>query len=276
MELYRKTSYQIARRLTRNYSTSFSLAVRILPNWQRQHIYAIYALARVSDEIVDTYDGPDEQQLLDQLEAEVLSALTSGYSPNPVVFAFTETMRRYDIDFQLVKDFYTSMRMDIHQQWHNPQTQQQYIHGSAQVIGRMCLQVLYKDAAQDGAMISGAESLGSALQKVNFLRDMGDDFFRLGRAYFPGVDIENLDVDDIAAIVSEVESEFEAAMQSLLRLPPRPRLAVYLVVLNYRTLLRRIKRTPPQQLAQKRIRVPGPVKALLLVRAYVTVWFQVR
>lgn len=266
MELYNQVSYAISQQITVEYSTSFSSSARLFPGDMRPHIYAIYGLVRIADEIVDTYRGDDSQQLLRELELEVYAAIKRGYSVNPVVQSFALTAQQYDITSQLIEPFFASMLMDVNPVEYNESLYETYIYGSAEVVGLMCLKVFVGgDEAEYKKLEPGARALGAGYQKVNFLRDMKADYEELGRLYFPGVNFETFDEEAKGHIIEDIEADFGVAKQAVDLLPTSSRQAVGLSLTYYSALLSEIKKTPVQVMKARRIRVNNLKKSLLFV-----------
>ncbi|MDI6943810.1 squalene/phytoene synthase family protein [Microbacterium barkeri] len=277
LDLYTRTARAASSRVLPAYSSSFGLASRLLPPRVRGHIADVYALVRVADEIVD---GPASEAglgdaarraALDELEGETLRALSCGFSANLVVHAFADTARRTGIPETLVRPFFASMRMDADGvEIGDEATYRAYIHGSAEVVGSMCLRAF---AQEDRALLiddeleEGARRLGAAFQKVNFLRDLADDRERLGRSYFPGVDPRALSEDDKLRIVSDVDSDLAVASSALTRLPGRSRRATAAAAGLFSRLNDVLRATPARELLERRVSVPRRVKAAVLVRA---------
>lgn len=267
MELYDDVAYENSKHLTLRYSTSFGMSSRLFPQTMQKHIYAIYGLVRIADEIVDTYKGPDAATLLDDLEATTYASIQSGYSTNPVVHAFARTAALYNIDKPLIGPFFASMRMDLHPQTYVPENYQKYIHGSAEVVGLMCLKVfLDGDKERYDALRDGAAALGSAYQKVNFLRDMAADYKELGRLYFPGVSYEEFDDTAKQAIVDDIKRDFAKALPALRQLPVTSRRATMMSYVYYAELLKKLENTPADVIKTTRIRLPSRRKLTLMVR----------
>lgn len=266
MELYTKTSYQLSAQLTRAYSTSFSQSMRLFPAPMRRHIAAIYGLVRIADEIVDTYTGRDQKQLLGELEKETRQAIKRGYSPHPIVHSFALTAREFHIGQDLIRPFFKSMRMDLVPQKYTGKTYSSYIEGSAEVVGLMCLKVFTADSALYKKLEKGARHLGAAYQKVNFLRDIHADAHKLGRWYFPYGSFESFDDGLKTRIVRNIERDFQKAQAAAEQLPDSARPAVMLSIRYYQALLAKIRRTPAAKLKQKRIRVSNLRKALIYAR----------
>ena len=269
MELYTKNAYQLAELLTKNYSTSFSLSSRLFARTIQPHIYAIYAMVRIADEIVDTYAENDSAELLDAFEAEVLSELhkATPFSTNPIVHAFAHTAKQFGIDETLIKPFFASMRMDLTKTSFTETEYKTYIYGSAEVVGLMCLRVFVGgDAARYESLRSGAQKLGSAYQKVNFLRDIASDFAERERYYFPGGTFASFDDMIKQQIVSDIASDFAEASTSVNDLPDSAKKAVRMSVTYYKRLLSILEKTPSSELKTRRFRVPTVQKAGLLAK----------
>ncbi len=269
MDLYTATSYELAERLTKRYSTSFSLSSLLFDKAIRPDIYAIYGLVRIADEIVDAYDGADRSEQLDVLLDETMAAIERGYSVNPIVHAFSVTARTYAIDADLIEPFFESMAMDLHPKTYTNKLYETYIYGSAEVVGLMCLRVFVAgDSAQYERLTASARALGSAYQKVNFLRDMKADFEQLGRVYFPGIDYERFDDAQKAAIIADIEAEYRAALDGMKDLPANSRRAVMASYYYYSALLAQLKVVSADEVKQRRVRVATVHKLYLLVKAW--------
>lgn len=265
MDLYTKTSYVISKRLTTSYSSSFSLSSLLFGSKIRPHIYAIYGLVRIADEIVDTYRGNDQESQLTTLENETYAAIERQYSANPIVQSFARTAQRFDIDATLIKPFFDSMRMDLHPQEYDDALYATYIHGSAEVVGLMCLRVFTEgDAARFQVLTPGAVALGSAYQKVNFLRDITDDRARLGRMYFPGVAYDKFGEADKRAIIESISADFDAARTAINQLPTSSRIAVASSYAIYRRLLDKLAQASIEEIKSSRIRL-SPIEKLMQV-----------
>ena len=271
MELYTSVAYKNSAQLTRAYSTSFSLSSRFFPKEMREHIYAVYGLVRIADEIVDTYLGKDARTLLDALEDDTYKAIRRGYDTNPIIHAFAETARRYSIDKTLIAPFFKSMRIDLDPQTYNESLYKEYIHGSAEVVGLMCLKVFcLGDEKQYQALKTGAAALGSAYQKVNFLRDIADDYKRLGRMYFPGARFTTFNERTKNEIIKDIERDFKAARVALRQLPKSSRLATTTSYVYYQSLLDKLKATPAETLKEKRVRINNFYKIILFIKVLAT------
>lgn len=270
MELYTRVAYQSSRALTLAYSSSFGISSRFFEKDIQPHIYAVYGLVRIADEIVDTYKGPDAGAQLDQLESDTFAAITSQYSANPIIHAFALTAKKYHIDAAIIEPFFASMRMDLSPQSYTGDLYQTYIHGSAEVVGLICLRVFCRgDQATYAELEPGACALGAAYQKVNFLRDLASDYKELGRLYFPDETFEAFDEDAKQRVITDITSDFALAKQSLVALPDSSQLAVKMSYVYYTELLRVLETTPVEIIKSKRVRVATPRKLWLLVRTVV-------
>ncbi len=267
MELYDQVAYENSRHLTLRYSTSFGISSYFFSKSIQSHIYAVYALVRIADEIVDTYAGKEAPMLLDDLEALVYQTLKSGYSTDLVVHAFAKTARAYGIDRTLIKPFFDSMRMDLEPKKYRSSDYEAYIYGSAEVVGLMCLRVfLDGDDTEYNRLSKGAGALGSAYQKVNFLRDLADDYKVLGRLYFPGVTYDAFDESVKQRIIKDIKNDFTAALPALKELPRSSRKATLMSYVYYTELLKKLERTPAETIKQTRIRVSSGRKFALLLK----------
>ncbi len=254
------------------YSTSFGWATRLLDQPVRTHVRSLYALVRLADEIVDDPDsGLDvaaRSRALDELEAETARAVAGTRSTNLVVQAFAVTARRYGIDGALIDPFFASMRADLTVTAHDPESLAQYVHGSAEVVGLMCLRVFVDGDEETAARLAPAASaLGAAFQKVNFLRDLAEDHDGLGRDYVPGVDVDRLDDAQRDLLLDEIDADLDRAATALPHLPRSSRAAVTAAHGLYTALSRRLRRTPAARIRRTRVRVPEPEKALVIARA---------
>ncbi|MDN4480538.1 phytoene/squalene synthase family protein [Demequina muriae] len=270
MALYDEAAQAAAAQVIARYSTSFGMGARMLSATQRRHIESVYAMVRVADEIVDTYQGADAGELLDGFEAEVWRAMTSGYSTNLVAHAFGATASAVGITREQTDPFFASMRMDLDRAVHDEESFATYIFGSAEVVGEMCLAVFANSGSGprplDADMRTGARRLGAAYQKVNFLRDLGADEDRLGRSYFPGLTSSTLTDAGVAALVADCRADVAAAEACLTGLPRRSAAAVRTTIDIYARLLDEIESTPAQSLAGARVRVANGTKLYLALR----------
>lgn len=254
----------------RRYSTSFALACRLLAPATRPHVAAIYAWARVGDEVVDGALGDPEgaAELLVEARERTHRALARGFDPDPVTHAFADTARRYGIGARLVDPFYDSMEADLTVTTHTEESLRRYIHGSAEVIGEMCLRTFADGAvADDPAMAAGARALGSAFQKVNFLRDVREDHVELGRDYLPGRDPAALTDRDVAELADDVDADLRTARAAIDGIPGRDRLAVTAAHDLFAELNSRLRAAGAAEVSAGRVRVPDPVKLAVIARA---------
>lgn len=276
-DLYERVADANARDVIRMYSTSFGLASSLLRGQVRQDVANIYGLVRLADEVVDGVAdayGLDTEAIaaaLDALEVETERALQSGYSTNLIVHAFVGTARRVQFGTDLTRPFFSSMRTDLSRTEHTPESFADYVYGSAEVVGLMCFRTFvaeeHFDASQDAQFVAGARALGSAFQKVNFLRDLAADVDGLGRHYFPEVDFEQFDDASKMRLVAEIDTELSQAADMIRLLPASSRRAVALTHGLFAELNRRIARTPAAELKSHRISVPTAVKARLYLQA---------
>ena len=269
MQLYQDTCMDCSKIITNNYSTSFSLGIKTLDKKYHRSIYAIYGFVRYADEIVDTFHQFDKHTLLSKFKKDTYEAIETGISLNPVLHSFQSVVRQYHIEHDLIEAFLTSMEMDLHQDRYNQAGYENYIYGSAEVVGLMCLRVFCEgNKEMYQALKEPARSLGKAFQKVNFLRDMKSDYFERGRVYFPGVDFEQFTSDIKKSIEADIQADFDHAYSGIIRLPEGARQGVFLAYRYYLRLFRKITRLQPAQILNKRIRVPDNQKLLIWVGTY--------
>ncbi|MGE5681986.1 MAG: phytoene/squalene synthase family protein [Bacillota bacterium] len=273
MELYHKTSFGISKIITQNYSTSFSLGIKIFSREYRNGIYSIYAYVRLADEIVDTFHDHDKASLLKQFRIETYSAIKNGISTNPVIHAFQLTVKEYKIDIKYIDSFLDSMEMDLYSSYYERNVYDKYIYGSAESVGLMCLHVFCKgDMDLFERLCEPARMLGSAFQKVNFLRDIRSDIEERGRIYLPGSkDSRELDNNSKINLEEEVEKEFSTALSGILRLPNGVKLGVYTAYLYYYVLFKKIKALDIRTLLEKRVRVSNIIKFGLLFKSLILI-----
>jgi phytoene synthase len=270
MDLYHRSSDRVNKLITRAYSTSFSLGILGLNKELRDPIYGIYGFVRVADEIVDTFHGHDQRALLKRFWAETHLALDEGISTNPVLHSFQNVVNTYQIDRSLIDTFLTSMEMDLEDREYSQSEYEKYILGSAEVVGLMCLKVFVNgDQKKYEALTPFAMKLGSAFQKINFLRDVSADFHALGRTYFPNVDLTAFDDDAKRAIEQDIAVDFRMGYEGILRLPKGSRFGVYIAYMYYYALFQKIMRTPSAAIFNSRIRINNPKKYRLFVSSYV-------
>lgn len=263
--LYDNTCVECSELITKRYSTSFSMGIRVFDKQLRGPIYAIYGFVRFADEIVDTFHEYPKAELLQRFKADTYQAIEEGISLNPVLQAFQQVVNQYNIDLELIEAFLRSMEMDLHHNTYQDDLYKEYIYGSAEVVGLMCLKVFVGgDQAAYDNLKAPARALGSAFQKINFLRDMGSDFEDRGRVYFPDVDFNNFDNTVKEAIEADIKADFDYAYTGIVQLPKSARLGVYLAYIYYLNLFKKIKNANAVTVTQNRIRVPDSRKVYLL------------
>ena len=269
--IFDAVSQDCSRIITQTYSTSFSMATKMLSNSIRQDIYNIYGFVRLADEIVDSFHDYDKEALFIQFEADLESALINKISLNPILNSFQHTYHTYSIDKDMVDAFMNSMRQDLHKTvYHTDEEYKNYIYGSADVVGLMCLKVFVKgDDERYEALKQTAMALGSAFQKVNFLRDLKADHDELNRTYFPNTDLNNLDEVSKKAIIDDIENDFAEGLKGIKQLPLEAKFGVFMAYRYYNQLLKKLKTTPALEIKSTRIRVPDYKKVELLTRSYV-------
>ncbi|MBN8789534.1 MAG: phytoene/squalene synthase family protein [Terrimonas sp.] len=264
-ELFDHVSARCSKITTREYSTSFSLGIKLLAKRFRQPIYAIYGFVRFADEIVDSFHNYDKTDLLKKFSAETYEAIDSGISLNPILNSFQHAVNTYAINRELINTFLDSMEMDLQQHFYTRTLYEKYIYGSAEAVGLMCLKVFCEgDEHLYNALTPPAMKLGSAFQKINFLRDIKADNEQLGRLYFPGVDLANFSKEDKWQIEHEIEKELAEALQGIKQLPASSGRGVYLAYHYYLALFKKIQNLPPVEIFSKRIRVNNVKKMGLL------------
>lgn len=265
-------SRSCSRTVTNSYSTSFSLATKMLAPSIRQDIYNIYGFVRFADEIVDTFHDYDKEQLFYDFEKDLHKAIKSRISLNPILNSFQETVHKYGIERDLYEAFMDSMRLDLHKsEYLNIEEYKQYIYGSADVVGLMCLKVfVHGDQRKYEELKETAMSLGSAFQKVNFLRDLKADYDDLSRSYFPNVDLSQLNEINKEQIIREIEEDFQNGLKGISQLPVEAKFGVYTAYIYYRKLLQKLKRIPSLEIRNRRVRVPNYEKAGLLAKSYIS------
>jgi len=270
-EFYNKLSFGVSRLVTRAYSTSFSRSVSFLDREIRDAIYSIYGFVRLADEIVDTFHDFDKQQLILEFENDFYHSLHNGLSLNPVLNSFQLTVRKYNIGDDLIQAFLKSMKLDLSRLEHKTKDEtNEYIYGSAEVVGLMCLKVFVNgDQKLYDELREPARKLGAAFQKVNFLRDLKNDTQDLKRQYFHNLSNRSFDEAVKTEIIADIEADFDSSVAGMKKLPGNLRLGVVIAYTYYRKLLNKIKSTPAERLLEKRIRVSDPAKAFLLIKALV-------
>jgi phytoene/squalene synthetase len=268
MQLFHNVSQQCSQVTTEAYSTSFASAIRLLRKDMRQPIYNIYGFVRFADEIVDTFHDYDKQALLKEFKEETYNAIKYRLSLNPILHSFQITVNEYNIDHKLIEDFFKSMEMDLSIQKYDCSNYKEYIYGSAEVVGLMCLFIFCEgDNGQYEKLKPYAQSLGAAFQKVNFLRDVRSDYNQLNRVYFPGVDFSNFTKSMKDRIEEEIAADFHNAYKGILQLPLKARFGVYVAYKYYLSLFKKIKRVHTSRIMEERIRIPNYRKAMIVFRA---------
>ena len=270
--IFDTVSRTCSKAVTNAYSTSFSLATKMLAPSIRQDIYNIYGFVRFADEIVDSFHDYDKELLLDEFSADLHKAIKMKISLNPILNSFQETVHKYDIDPSLYEAFLKSMRLDLHKSTYLTQEEyKEYIYGSADVVGLMCLKVFVNGNQEKyHELRESAMSLGSAFQKVNFLRDLKADYEDLSRSYFPDTNLDALDEVSKQKIIAEIEADFEKGLQGISKLPAEAKFGVYTAYIYYSKLLTKLKKVPSLEIKNKRISVPNYQKAGLLAKSYIS------
>lgn len=268
--LYNSTSFGISKIITSAYSTSFSLGIRVFAKEFREPVYAIYAFVRLADEIVDTFHQYDKKSLLQKFREDTFQAIESGISTNPVLNAFQLTVKKYNIDHKLITAFLDSMEKDLTKTVYNKINFDQYIYGSAEVVGLMCLHVFSSGNREKyESLYPNAMKLGAAFQKVNFLRDIKDDLEERGRIYLPEVAGEYSFNDEVKKrLEKDIEEDFRLALAGIMKLPAGVKLGVYSAYLYYYMLFRKIRRLSINDLLKGRVRINNIVKLFLLLKSY--------
>lgn len=269
MQLYKDTCLKCSRLITQTYSTSFSMGIKALSKKFHDPVYAIYGFVRYADEIVDTFHDFDKKALLESFKRDTYIAIEQKISLNPVLQSFQDVVNTFQIEHELIEAFLHSMEMDLYFQHYNDSKYEEYIYGSAEVIGLMCLRVFCEgDDALYEKLKAPACSLGSAFQKVNFLRDMKSDFEERGRVYFPGVEFKLFSNEVKKQIEADIQKDFDHALQGIKGLPLTARMGVYLAYVYYKKLFDKIKSLPASRVKTERIRVPDGRKITLLIGTY--------
>ncbi|REE05906.1 phytoene/squalene synthase family protein [Marinoscillum furvescens] len=265
MDLFSTTTLKCSKLITQHYSTSFTLGIKTLHRKFHLPIYAIYGFVRYADEIVDTFHEHDKVMLLERFRKDTYLAISEKISLNPVLHSFQLVVNQYQIEHELIDAFLHSMEMDLKHHDYCDKLYQEYIYGSAEVVGLMCLRVFCEgDNEQYEDLKAPAKSLGSAFQKVNFLRDIKSDYKDRGRVYFPGVDFRTFSQTEKTAIEADIKADFDHALEGIKKLPSGARAGVYLAYIYYLQLFKKIKNLPATKIMNERVRVPDTMKALLL------------
>ncbi len=268
VSLFHTTSEKCSKVVTESYSTSFSSAIGMLHKDLRKPIYNIYGFVRFADEIVDSFHDFDKQFLLEKFKIETYDAIERKISLTPILNSFQQTVNEFQIDTKLIDAFFESMEMDLAKTEYDSKGYQEYIYGSAEVVGLMCLYVFCEGKRESyDKLKSAAQSLGAAFQKVNFLRDIKADFNGLSRIYFPGCDFNNFTEQEKIQIENDIQNDFEAAYEGVKQLPLKARFGVYVAYKYYLSLFRKIKKVKPARIMETRVRIPNYKKAMIIFRA---------
>ncbi len=268
-QLFDEVSIASSKLTTKTYSTSFSLGINCLNGKFHDAIYSIYGFVRFADEIVDTFHEYDKEELLREFKNDTYKAIDRKISVNPILNSFQQVVNDYNIDHELIECFLNSMEMDLEKNAHNLQSYEQYILGSAEVVGLMCLRVFTeRDEKMYQQLKPSAMSLGAAFQKVNFLRDLKADYQTLGRVYFPQIDMKVFSDVEKAEIEKDIQKDFDAALEGIKKLPHSSRFGVYVAYCYYLRLFKKIKSVPSYDIMKQRIRVPNYQKIGLLAGSY--------
>lgn len=269
-QIFDHVSASCSKLTTRRYSTSFSLGIRFLSKKFHDPIYGVYGFVRLADEIVDSFHDYDKVYLMKKFRADTVDALENKISLNPILNSFQQTVHRYGIEWELIDTFLISMETDLKSIVHDKESYDRYILGSAEVVGLMCLRIFTElDTNLYDALKPSAMKLGSAFQKINFLRDLKADYYDLGRTYFPEVDFEKFSSVEKEIIQNDIEAEFNAALEGIKELPVSSRTGVYLAYIYYRKLFSKIKQTPAEKVMTTRIRIPDINKVGLLFQSVI-------
>jgi 15-cis-phytoene synthase len=267
--LFDKVSHRTSEIVTKRYSTSFSIGIKFLHSDFQQPIYDIYGFVRFADEIVDTFHDFNKKELLDEFRRDTYLAIDRGISMNPILNSFQSVVNKYQIDRSLIETFLKSMEMDLEKREYTLDSYKEYILGSAEVVGLMCLKVFVEgDLRTYEKLKPYAMGLGSAFQKINFLRDINEDFQGLGRIYFPQVDISKMNAITKAEIEKDIELDFKKGLEGIKQLSKKSRLGVYVAYVYYNSLFNKIRKVQPEKVLQERIRISNPQKAALFGWSY--------
>jgi phytoene synthase len=269
-QLFDNVSIKTSKMVTNSYSTSFSLGIKFLHKQFQDPIYSIYGFVRFADEIVDTFHDFNKKELLDEFKIETYRAIERGISLNPVLNSFQKVVNDFKIDHKLIDTFLRSMEMDLEKKEYSEEAYKDYILGSAEVVGLMCLRVFVKgNQKMYEDLTPYAMALGSAFQKINFLRDLHADYLGMGRVYFPNVELKELDPQTKAALEDDIEIDFNKGLEGIKLLPKDSRFGVYVAYIYYRKLFNKIKSLHPERILEERIRIPNSQKMALFASSYV-------
>ena len=269
-ELFDNVSLKTSKLVTNSYSTSFSLGIRFLNKELHDPIYSIYGFVRFADEIVDTFHQYNKEELLEEFKQETYKSIQRGISLNPILNSFQKVINDFKIDLNLIDTFLKSMEMDLEQKTYDAEGYKNYILGSAEVVGLMCLKVFVKgDEAQYKELTPYAMALGSAFQKINFLRDLHADYQGMGRMYFPNIDLSQLDDETKSALEKDIDLDFDKGLEGIKLLPKNARFGVYVAYIYYRKLLIKIKSMHYKRILEERVSIPNSQKMVLFASSYV-------
>ena len=265
-KIFDEVSAKSSKTTTQAYSTSFSLGIYFLSKKLHEPIYGIYGFVRFADEIVDSFHDFNKEYLLGKFKIDTYDAIENGISLNPILNSFQKAVHQYKIEKVLIDSFFESMEMDLSKVDYDKNRYDRYILGSAEVVGLMCLHVFTSNDRNTYERLKPAAMyLGAAFQKINFLRDVKQDFLELGRNYFPGVNLNSISRIEKEQIEKEIDEDLWKGLEGIKQLPPSSRMGVYLAYYYYRNLFNRIKHASPQKIMQERIRIPGPRKIILML-----------
>lgn len=268
IDLYHKISVDASKNVTQLYSTSFSMGIKLLDKNIHDAIFSIYGFVRLADEIVDTFHDYPKSEMLQEFKEETYKALDRKISVNPILHAFQMVVNKFSIDRELIDKFLLSMEQDLNDIQYSSDGYKEYIVGSAEVVGLMCLKVFVNgDNDLYSKLEEPARKLGAAFQKINFLRDVKADYQELGRTYFPGVDLEQFTPDEKLKIEEDIQDDFECALEGIIKLPSSSRLGVYVAYRYYFSLFKKIKKVSSDRLMEERIRVPNTKKILITFKS---------
>ncbi|MEY3199574.1 MAG: hypothetical protein RJA13_1532 [Bacteroidota bacterium] len=269
-QLFDNVSHEMSKLTTKRYSTSFSMGISFLDKELQNPIYAVYGFVRFADEIVDSFHGYDKSELLNDFKTQTYTAIEKGISLNPILNSFQWAVNKFAIPLDLIETFLQSMEMDLNKQTYDEAKYELYILGSAEVVGLMCLKIFVNGSeAEYQRLKPAAMKLGSAFQKINFLRDLNDDFNELGRTYFPGINLKDFDCDIKKEIEENIELDFKMGFEGIKQLPKNARFGVYMAYIYYYKLFNKIKATPAKIILQERVRIPNNKKYRLFITSYV-------
>ena len=268
--LFNNVSFANSKTITEKYSTSFASAIRLLKPSIHAPIYGIYGFVRLADEIVDSFQHVKQQALLEEFKAATYKSIEDGFSINPILNSFQLVINEYKIEHHLIESFFNSMEQDLHKtQYHTYAEYSGYIYGSAEAVGLMCLNVFCKgDKALIAKLTTSAKALGSAFQKINFLRDLKEDFHLLNRSYFPGIDLNDMNEESKNIIIKDIQNDFKIGLEGIEKLPLTSRLGVYVAYKYYYSLFKKIKQLPAKVIKNERVRVPDYNKLIIVFESF--------